>query len=74
MLTLGNLSGLARLSAAKSRSISPENSSGQPGQGGQATDGMGASAARDLGFRCSVDLDEGLRRTVDWLRSLPASA
>jgi UDP-glucose 4-epimerase len=31
-------------------------------------------AAHDLGFRCRVDMDEGLRRTVDWLRSLPASA
>jgi UDP-glucose 4-epimerase len=32
-----------------------------------------SNAARDLGFRCRVDLGEGLRRTVDWLRSLPAS-
>ena len=31
-------------------------------------------AAHDLGFRCRVDMDEGLRRAVDWLRSLPASA
>ncbi len=29
-----------------------------------------ASAARDLGFRAAVPLDDGLRRTVDWLRSL----
>ena len=29
-------------------------------------------AASDLGFRCRVDLQEGLRRTVDWLRSIPA--
>jgi UDP-glucose 4-epimerase len=29
-------------------------------------------AARDLGFECRVDLQEGLGRTVDWLRSLPA--
>jgi UDP-glucose 4-epimerase len=28
------------------------------------------AAARDLGFRAAVELDEGLRRTVDWLRSL----
>jgi len=28
------------------------------------------AAARDLGFQAAVDLDEGLRRTVDWLRSL----
>src|SRR5579859_7675463 len=43
---LGNL---ARLSGARTRSISPENFTGEPGQGGRATEGMGASAARDLG-------------------------
>jgi len=32
-----------------------------------------SSAARDLGFQCRVDLREGLRRTVEWLRSIPAS-
>jgi UDP-glucose 4-epimerase len=32
-----------------------------------------SSAARDLGFQCHVDLREGLRRTVEWLRSIPAS-
>ena len=45
-LHLGNL---ARLSPAKSYSISPENFSGAPGQGGRALDGTGAQAARDLG-------------------------
>src|SRR5205814_2058617 len=44
---LGNL---ARVSAAKTRSISPENFSGQPGQAGMATEGTGARAARDLGL------------------------
>ena len=43
---LGNLS---RLSTAKSRSISPENFSGEKGKGGAATDGTGADCARDLG-------------------------
>src|SRR5258708_4032905 len=43
---LGNL---ARVSAAKTRSISPENFSGAPGQGGMARQGTGARAARDLG-------------------------
>jgi Protein of unknown function (DUF2961) len=43
---LGNL---ARLSEARTRSISPENFSGAPGQGGQATEGTGKNAARDLG-------------------------
>jgi len=44
---LGNL---ARLSQARTRSISPENFSGAPGQGGMATAGTGARAARDLGL------------------------
>jgi hypothetical protein len=43
---LGNLS---RLSHARTRSISPENFTGQPGQAGAATTGTGARAARDLG-------------------------
>lgn len=43
---LGNLS---RLSDAKSRSISPENFTGEKGKGGMATEGTGANAARDLG-------------------------
>ncbi|MEN9938909.1 MAG: hypothetical protein RLZZ387_5488 [Chloroflexota bacterium] len=45
-LNLGNLS---RLSSARTRSISPENFSGEKGAGGMATDGTGAHAARDLG-------------------------
>jgi len=45
-LHLGNLS---RLSNAKTRSISPENFTGAPGQGGRATEGTGASPARSLG-------------------------
>ncbi len=44
-----HLGNLARLSAAKTRSISPENFTGKKGQGDQATDGTGAQAARDLG-------------------------
>ncbi|MCS6973181.1 MAG: DUF2961 domain-containing protein [Cyclobacteriaceae bacterium] len=44
-----NLSNLYRLSEAKSRSISPENFTGEKGKGGMATDGTGARAARDLG-------------------------
>ncbi len=45
-MSLGNLS---RLSNARSRSISAENFSGEKGQGGKATEGTGAGAARDLG-------------------------
>jgi hypothetical protein len=40
---------LARLSGAQTRSISPENFSGEKGKGGMATEGTGARAARDLG-------------------------
>ena len=45
-LHLGNLS---RLSSAKSRSICPENWTGEKGNAARATEGTGASAARDLG-------------------------
>lgn len=44
-----NLGNLARLSNAQSRSISPENFTGEKGKGGMATDGTGAECARDLG-------------------------
>ena len=44
--SMGNLS---RLSHAKTRSISPENLTGEKGKGGMATVGTGAQAARDLG-------------------------
>jgi Protein of unknown function (DUF2961) len=44
-----NLSNIYRLSNAKTRSISPENRTGEKGKGGMATQGTGASAARDLG-------------------------
>jgi hypothetical protein len=45
-LHLGNLS---RLSSAKSRSISPENPTGEKGKGGMAVEGTGAIHARGLG-------------------------
>ena len=45
-MSLGNLS---RLSPAKTRSISPENFTGEKGQGGMSTDGPALPAARDLG-------------------------
>lgn len=44
-----NLSNLATLSDAKTRSISPENFDGAKGKGGMATEGTGAGCARDLG-------------------------
>src|SRR6516162_3727354 len=47
-MSLGNLS---RLSDAKSRSIGPENPSGEPGKGGMATltNGSAKAAASELG-------------------------
>jgi len=44
-----NMGNLSLLSDAKSRSISPENFTGEKGKGGMATEGTGANAARDLG-------------------------
>jgi len=40
---------LSRLSRAQTRSISPENFTGEKGKGGMATEGTGAKASRDLG-------------------------
>ena len=44
-----NLGNLPRLSNAVTRSISAENRTGAKGQGGMATEGTGAVAARELG-------------------------
>ena len=44
-----SIDSLHRLSSAKSRSISPENFTGEKGKGGMSTDGPGAACARDLG-------------------------
>ena len=44
-----NLGNLSRLSSAETRSISPENFTGEKGQAAMATEGYGAHAARDLG-------------------------
>lgn len=44
-----NMGNLYRLSGAKTRSISPENFTGEKGKGGMATTGTGANASRDLG-------------------------
>ncbi len=55
-LGLGNL---ARLSEAETRSLSAENPTGARGAGGQATEGTGAVAARELGqgWKLSPSLD-----------------
>src|ERR1035437_1389836 len=44
-----NLGNLYRVSKAQSRSISPENFTGEKGKAGMATEGTGKGAARDLG-------------------------
>ncbi len=44
-----HLGNLARLSSARTRSISAENFTGEKGKGGMATEGTGADKARDLG-------------------------
>ena len=58
-----DLSNLPRLSDAKTRSISPENFTGEKGKGGMATEGTGARAARELGqgwkVSPSVRIDPG---------------
>ena len=58
-----NLGNLSRLSNAKSRSISPENFTGEKGGGGMATEGTGAIHARGLGrgwkISPSVRIDPG---------------
>ncbi|MDZ7331998.1 MAG: DUF2961 domain-containing protein [candidate division KSB1 bacterium] len=44
-----NMGNLPLLSKAKSRSISPENFTGEKGKGGMSVDGLAKDAARDLG-------------------------
>jgi hypothetical protein len=44
-----NLGNLAYLAKAHTRSISPENFTGEKGKGGMAVEGLGARAARDMG-------------------------
>jgi hypothetical protein len=57
---------LFRLSSARTRSISPENVTGQKGQGGRATTGTGARAARDLGpgWKISPSIKIAPKQTV----------
>lgn len=48
------ISGISALSDVQTRSISAENPTGEPGQGGRRTEGTGAHAARDLGLGWKV--------------------
>lgn len=49
-----DLNNLYRLSDAKTRSISPENFTGEKGKGGMALEGTGSNASRDLGLGWKV--------------------
>jgi hypothetical protein len=49
-----DLGSLYRLSKARTRSISPENFTGEKGKGGMATEGTGKESARDLGQKWKV--------------------
>jgi hypothetical protein len=46
---LGSMTDIARLSDAKSRAVTPENLTGEPGKAAAATEGTGKHAATDLG-------------------------
>ena len=63
-----HLGTLSRLSDAKSRSISPENFTGEVGKGGMATEGTGAHRARGLGLGWkvspSIDIQPGETRLL----------
>ncbi len=63
-----HLGNLARLSRARTRSISPENFTGEKGRGGMASDGTGAACARDLGvgwkISPSIRIAPGETRTL----------
>jgi hypothetical protein len=63
-----NLGNLSRVSSAKSRSISPENFSGEKGKAGMATEGTGANCARDLGqgwkISPSIRIEQGETREL----------
>ena len=54
-----HLAGISLVTAGRSRSVSPENPTGEKGRGGAATVGTGASAARDLGpgWKVSPSID-----------------
>ena len=62
-LSLGNLS---RLSNAETRSISPENPTGQRGKGGMALEGTGKGAADELGqgWKISPSINVAAGQTV----------
>lgn len=67
-----NLGNLSRLSTAVTRSISPENFTGEKGKGGMAVEGTGAKCAQDLGrgwkISPSIDIQPGECREIADIR------
>ena len=63
-----NMGNLSRLSNALTRSLSPENFTGEKGKAGMATEGTGARCARDLGqgwkISPSVRIEAGATFTI----------
>ena len=55
-----NMGNLSLLSNAETRSISPENFTGEKGRAGMATEGTGANCARDLGQGWKVSPSVGI--------------
>ena len=71
---LGNL---WRLPKAQSRSISAENFTGEKGKAGMATEGSGATCARDLGsgWKISPSVAIGSGEILTWrISTAPASS
>lgn len=66
-VTLVRMVYISRVRAVSTRSISPENPTGEPGRGGRATSGTGAAAARELGrgWKVSPSIEIPAHATVD---------
>ena len=71
---IGDMSSLSKMQDIRTRSVSPENFTGEKGAGGQATEGTGASCARDLGkgwkVSPSVQIEPGQTFTLADIKGL----
>ena len=65
-----NLGNLSRLSNAETRSISPENVTGEKGKGAMSLDGLAKDCARDLGqgWKISLIFLFSRARLLHWLK------
>ena len=69
-----NLGNLYRTSPAQSRSISPENFTGEKGAAGMATNGTGKNAASELGRGWKVSPSIKIRSGwADWANAIASS-